>query len=57
MDSLMDCTFTFDGGPENPPTSGSFGPIYLEKRVYQNCQPEASIATSQMSCWELLIPS
>ncbi|KAJ0097117.1 hypothetical protein Patl1_28782 [Pistacia atlantica] len=32
IDSLMDCTFTFGGGPENPPTSGSFGPIYLEKR-------------------------
>ncbi|XP_044470521.1 methylesterase 10-like [Mangifera indica] len=34
MDSLMDCTFTFGAGPENLPTSGCFGSIYLEERMY-----------------------
>ncbi|KAJ4714961.1 Salicylic acid-binding protein 2 [Melia azedarach] len=38
--SLLDCKLEFDQGLENPPTSGFFGPEYLESMVYNNCQLE-----------------
>ncbi|POO02718.1 Methyl esterase [Trema orientale] len=40
MESLMDCKFTFDYGPENPPTSAIFGPNYMAAKMYQCCQTE-----------------
>lgn len=40
MESVMDCRFAFDQGPENPPTSVIFGPEYTATIVYQHCQPE-----------------
>uniref|UniRef100_A0A5B7BYB1 Putative methylesterase 10-like isoform X1 n=1 Tax=Davidia involucrata TaxID=16924 RepID=A0A5B7BYB1_DAVIN len=40
IESLMDCQFTFDGGPENLPTSTIFGPNYIATKLYQHCQPE-----------------
>ncbi|XP_077233550.1 polyneuridine aldehyde esterase-like [Tasmannia lanceolata] len=40
LDSPMDCRFTFDQGPESPPTSVLFGPNFLSSKLYQNCQPK-----------------
>ncbi|KAA8531762.1 hypothetical protein F0562_006521 [Nyssa sinensis] len=40
IESLMDCQFTFDGGPENLPTSAIFGPNYMATNMYQHCHPE-----------------
>ncbi|GMP59494.1 hypothetical protein CsSME_00022761 [Camellia sinensis var. sinensis] len=40
LHSTMDCRFSFDQGPENPPTSVIFGPEYMATNVYQHCQTE-----------------
>ncbi|CAK7339425.1 unnamed protein product [Dovyalis caffra] len=41
-ESVLDSQFKFDRGQENPPTSVSLGPKYLETIMYKNCLPEAS---------------
>ncbi|CAH9124597.1 unnamed protein product, partial [Cuscuta epithymum] len=38
--SLMDCQVTFDGGLENPPTSITLGPNFMEAVVYTHCKLE-----------------
>ncbi|KAK1276336.1 Salicylic acid-binding protein 2 [Acorus gramineus] len=40
FESMMDSTFTFDDGPDNPPTCMIFGPEYLAKNLYQCCSSE-----------------
>ncbi|XP_058080739.1 methyl jasmonate esterase 1-like [Magnolia sinica] len=40
LDDPMDCQFTFDRGPENPPTSVAIGPKFMSSKVYQRCQPQ-----------------
>ncbi|CAL5339114.1 unnamed protein product [Camellia sinensis] len=40
LQSTMDCRFSFNQGPENPPTSVIFGPEYMATNVYQHCQTE-----------------
>ncbi|KAK2991463.1 hypothetical protein RJ640_016498 [Escallonia rubra] len=35
QDSLLDSHYTYDAGPNNPPTSFIFGPLYLSTNVYQ----------------------
>lgn len=37
-ESLLDFHFSFDQGPENPPTWASLGPNYLAANLYQKCQ-------------------
>lgn len=47
VDSLMDTQFTFDQGPNNPPTSVIFGPNYMASKLYQLSPPEdLTLATS-----------
>ncbi|RVW57637.1 Salicylic acid-binding protein 2 [Vitis vinifera] len=36
----MDTQYTFDRGPNNPPTSVIFGPEYLAAKLYQLSPPE-----------------
>ncbi|KAF5945590.1 hypothetical protein HYC85_015818 [Camellia sinensis] len=43
LHSTMDCRFSFDQGPENPPTSVIFGREYMATNVYQHCQTEVSV--------------
>ncbi|XP_058081450.1 methyl jasmonate esterase 1-like isoform X1 [Magnolia sinica] len=38
LDDPMDCQFTFDRGPENLPTSVTFGHKFMSSKVYQRCQ-------------------
>ncbi|XP_022752107.1 methylesterase 10-like [Durio zibethinus] len=40
VESLMDCQFTFDKGPEKPPTSALFGPKFMAAKAYRHCQLE-----------------
>ncbi|KAK9286153.1 hypothetical protein L1049_014535 [Liquidambar formosana] len=35
QDSLLDSRYTYDDGPNNPPTTFIFGPLYLASKVYQ----------------------
>ncbi|KAJ4716381.1 salicylic acid-binding protein 2-like [Melia azedarach] len=37
---LMDCKYTYDDGPNNPPTTFIFGPSYLKSSVYQHSPME-----------------
>ncbi|CAK9185441.1 unnamed protein product [Ilex paraguariensis] len=49
LDSYMDCKFTFDQGPDKPPTSLLFGPEFLSTKLYQLSPPEdLSLATLLM---------
>ncbi|KAI4325853.1 hypothetical protein MLD38_031217 [Melastoma candidum] len=47
-DSIMDSTFYFDDGPENPPTSFLFGIELLSKRFYQLSPPEDMMLASYL---------
>ncbi|GMN29904.1 hypothetical protein TIFTF001_002608 [Ficus carica] len=47
-DSLMDLEFSFDHGPENPPTSVIFGPNYMAAKLYQHCQTEDLILAKML---------
>lgn len=38
----MDTTFTFDDGPQNPPTSVLFGPKFMATKIYQLSPPEVT---------------
>ncbi|KAK1301000.1 Salicylic acid-binding protein 2 [Acorus calamus] len=38
--SWMDTKFTYDGGPDKPPTTMLFGPEILINNLYQNCPME-----------------
>ncbi|XP_048336715.1 methyl jasmonate esterase 1-like isoform X1 [Ziziphus jujuba] len=40
QNSLMDSRYTYDNGPNKPPTTFVFGPLYLASRVYQFSPPE-----------------
>ncbi|XP_065623259.1 methyl jasmonate esterase 1 [Quercus suber] len=40
IDSLMDSQFTFDQGPNNPPTTGLLGPNLMASKSYQLSPPE-----------------
>ncbi|XVE49140.1 hypothetical protein DITRI_Ditri01bG0058400 [Diplodiscus trichospermus] len=40
LDSQMDNRYTNDDGPNNPPTTFIFGPLYLSSKVYQLSPPE-----------------
>lgn len=40
LDSIMDTQFTFDQGPNNPPTSFLFGPKCMASKLYQLSPPE-----------------
>ncbi|KAL6312760.1 hypothetical protein AAG906_020516 [Vitis piasezkii] len=45
----MDTQYTFDRGPNNPPTSVIFGPEYLAAKLYQLSPPEdLMLATTLM---------
>ncbi|KAF5945705.1 hypothetical protein HYC85_015933 [Camellia sinensis] len=44
LHSTMDCRFSFDQGPENPPTSVIFGPEYMATNVYQHWQTEVNLS-------------
>lgn len=39
----MDCEFTFEQGPEHPPSSVLFGTSFLKEKAYSNCQLEVSL--------------
>ncbi|GAY58231.1 hypothetical protein CUMW_185480 [Citrus unshiu] len=32
---LLDCKYAYDDGPDSPPTTFIFGPLYLKSKVYQ----------------------
>ncbi|VVB05183.1 unnamed protein product [Arabis nemorensis] len=36
----MDCEFTFEEGPQHPPSSVMFGTTFLKEKAYSNCQLE-----------------
>ena len=47
----MDTQYTFDRGPNNPPTSVIFGPEYLAAKLYQLSPPEVSYSVvSFLTC-------
>ncbi|GLT39050.1 hypothetical protein SLA2020_132580 [Shorea laevis] len=40
LDSPMDTEYTFDNGPDNPPTSKFFGPNFMQSMLYNLSPPE-----------------
>ncbi|KAJ9669959.1 hypothetical protein PVL29_026495 [Vitis rotundifolia] len=49
LGAFMDTQYTFDRGPDNPPTSMIFGPEYLAAKLYQLSPPEdLTLATTLM---------
>ncbi|KAK2657375.1 hypothetical protein Ddye_010427 [Dipteronia dyeriana] len=47
VESLLDSQFTFENGPENPPTSALFGPKYLKTVAYKHCSLEVKCMCMQ----------
>ncbi|XP_062018541.1 methyl jasmonate esterase 1-like [Rosa rugosa] len=47
QDSQLDSRFTYDQGPNNPPTTFIFGPVYLATKVYQ-LSPKEDIELATM---------
>lgn len=45
----MDCEFTFEEGPEQPPTSVMFGNSFLKEKAYSNSQLEVSLHFTSIS--------
>ncbi|TYJ03415.1 hypothetical protein E1A91_A12G026300v1 [Gossypium mustelinum] len=43
QDSQMDNHYTYDDGPSSPPTTFTFGPMFLSSKVYQLSPPEKRI--------------
>lgn len=50
----MDSHYTYDKGPNKPPTTFVFGPLYLASRVYQLSPPEVSLRFSLPKTQKLL---
>ncbi|XVF45200.1 hypothetical protein PTKIN_Ptkin02bG0185800 [Pterospermum kingtungense] len=46
--SQMDNNFTYDDGPNSPPTTFIFGPLYLSSTVYQLSPPEDAALASML---------
>ncbi|XP_042477371.1 salicylic acid-binding protein 2-like [Macadamia integrifolia] len=47
LESVIDCVFSFDRGPENLPTSVILGPQYLASIMYQ-CSPSEDLTLATM---------
>ncbi|XWS67984.1 hypothetical protein CRYUN_Cryun04dG0051300 [Craigia yunnanensis] len=48
QDSRMDNHFIYDDGPNSPPTTLIFGPLYLSSKVYQLSPPEDRVLASML---------
>ncbi|KAB2051001.1 hypothetical protein ES319_A12G025500v1 [Gossypium barbadense] len=48
QDSQMDNHYTYNDGPSSPPTTFTFGPMFLSSKVYQLSPPEDSALASML---------